>query len=227
MKTALFTSSDKFAITIEKRDGSPSSIRGYAAVFYDDQIPDQTQYMLSEMYAERIFPGAFRKVLSENQDVRALFNHDSNYVLGRTKNGTLQLREDDKGLVYIINPPDTQRAKDIIEGLRRGDISGSSFSFSLKRQDTGIDDVSMGPNQYRDEGNLLVREIREFDQVYDVGPVTFPAYTGTTAAMRHEDPESAKKDFDAEIARREEVKRQEQQKRMAQLADFNKRIQGQ
>lgn len=151
--------------------GAPGlpTIDGYAAVYYQDG-QDATQYMLYEDLAERILPGAFDRALKED-DVRALFNHDANQVLGRTSAGTCKLSIDATGLRYAIEPPATQIARDVVTTLRRGDVSGSSFSFIPT-------DVS-----WREQDGLCIREIRAV-QLFDVGPVTFPAYEATTSGLR-------------------------------------------
>ena len=98
-------------------------IIGYAAVF-------NTITNLNDMHSERIARGAFTKSIVTD-DIRALINHDANYVLGRNKSGTLRLYEDDRGLRYEIDPPDTQPARDLLTLLKRGDISQSSFGFNI------------------------------------------------------------------------------------------------
>jgi len=148
---------------------SMPAVDGYAAVFWQDG-QTETQYMLYEDLAERILPGAFDRALVED-DVRALVNHNANLVLGRTSAGTLKLSIDTTGLRYAIEPPDTQAARDVTASIRRGDVSGSSFSFIPT-------DVS-----WREQEGLVIREIRAV-QLFDVGPVTFPAYEATTAGLR-------------------------------------------
>src|SRR4030095_6031440 len=100
----------------------PPMIRGYAAVFNEwaDIIPG--------LFRERIAPGAFRKTIRE-ADVRALFNHNPDYVLGRNRAGTLDMREDKHGLAVDIEPPDSQWARDLMVSMKRGDISQMSFGF--------------------------------------------------------------------------------------------------
>ncbi len=171
----------------ERADGALPLITGYAAVFYRADDPG-TEY---EMWAadnrgprvvERIMPTAFNKAVAED-DVRGLFNHDSAVVLGRSGAGTLRLSVDAVGLRYDIDPPDTQAARDLIASLRRGDISGSSFAF-LPRG-----------TQYHDraEGGKLVETVIERHDVrlFDVGPVTFPAYAGASSAVRAADSDLA------------------------------------
>ena len=162
-------------VRIEKRDGQPSKIVGYAAVFYRDDDPG-TQYELYSGHFERIQPGAFTRALGEKDDVRGLFNHEPSAILGRAQAGTLSLSEDDTGLRYEIDVPDTQVGRDVATSIERGDVTGSSFAFS----------ISEGGSEIRKDGKHTVREINGV-ALYDVGPVTYPAYEATTTGMRAAD----------------------------------------
>jgi len=142
-------------------DNGKVKITGYAALFNS----------LSEDlggFREKILPGAFDAVLKD--DVRALWNHDESIVLGRTKSGTLRLFTDDVGLGYEITPPDTQAARDLLVSIGRGDIDGSSFGFL----------VGKGNDSFSTDNGKTVRTIRSFSKLYDVSPVTYPAYTATS-----------------------------------------------
>lgn len=131
-------------------------------------------------YAEKVAPGAFSKTLADGADVRALLNHDPNYVLGRTKSGTLSLKEDSTGLAYEVQPPDTQWARDLQVSMRRGDISGSSFGFRVvKDKWTSV----LDPNGDGKNDMLDCRTILEC-QLYDVSPVTYPAYADSESGIR-------------------------------------------
>lgn len=142
-------------------------IGGYAAVFKMRSDP------IYGSFVEEIAAGAFDKVLG--QDVRGLFNHDPNYLLGRTLSGTLRLSVDARGLAYEIDPPDTQTVRDLVlTPLARGDMSGSSFTFR----------VADGGQTWREEDGVIVRTIYEIAELRDVGPVAFPAYPDATAAQR-------------------------------------------
>ncbi|MGL5344884.1 MAG: HK97 family phage prohead protease [Plesiomonas sp.] len=122
-------------------------------------------------FVEVIAPGAFDDVL--NDDVRGLFNHERNFVLGRSKSGTLKLSIDDTGLRYEITPPDTQTVRDlVIEPMKRGDISESSFAFRI---------APNGDRWDEDEQGVYVRTVLKVSRLYDVGPVTYPAYPDATA----------------------------------------------
>lgn len=142
-------------------------IVGYAAVF------NTRSSLIMNMFVEEIAPGAFDDVIGD--DVRALFNHDPNFVLGRTRSGTLSLSLDSRGLAYTITPPDTQMVRDLVLApMRRGDVSGSSFKFR----------VAPGGDEWREEGDIVVRTIRRFEALIDVSPVTYPAYEDSHAAQR-------------------------------------------
>lgn len=122
-------------------------------------------------FVERIAPGAFAKTLQE-ADVRALFNHDPNFVLGRNRSGTLRMEEDDTGLAYEIDLPDTALGRDLAVSLERGDISGSSFGFrSIEDEWSETDD------------GFPLRTLK-VNALRDVGPVTFPAYVDATSSLR-------------------------------------------
>lgn len=154
-------------IEIELRgDAKKPVIRGLAAVYYDGT--EGTEFELWPGMKERIMPGAFDRAVKED-DVRALFNHDDNIVLGRTKSGTLRLSVDAKGLRYEIEPPES--AASVIESIRRGDVSGSSFSFRVTDE------------TFLKKDDVRIREIRGVT-LFDVSPVVFPAYTATEADVR-------------------------------------------
>lgn len=138
---------------------------GYAAVFNSDS---------EEMWGfkERIAPGAFDDAISVS-DVRALFNHDPNMLLARTSSGTLTLSVDERGLRYEFEAPNTTAGNDLLEMLKRGDVSQSSFAFTVK--DEKWDEV-------KDE--MPIRTITKVKRLYDVSLVTYPAYPDTTAAKR-------------------------------------------
>ena len=125
-------------------------------------------------FREIIKEGAFDEVM--NQDVRGLFNHDPNYMLGRTESGTMTLTVDARGLHYDITPPDTQTIRDLVlTPMERGDINQSSFTFIVARD---------GEHWYEDDEGVIIREIRKFSRLFDVSPVSIPAYPDTTAASR-------------------------------------------
>ena len=173
METRL-TSTPQSDVRVQPRTGSslPSTIVGYASRFYDGT--PGTQYRLFEGAYERIQRGAFDRALKERHDARGLFNHSPDNLLGRVSNGTLRLETDRRGLKYTIDvdaaDPDHQR---VVRKIQRGDLSGSSFSFT----------IPPGGDRWVREGKIEIREITDL-QLYDVGPVTMPAYQATSADVR-------------------------------------------
>jgi HK97 family phage prohead protease len=149
---------------VKESENEPLKIIGYAARFNE---------LSEEMWGmrEKIAPGAFTEAIGKS-DVRALWNHDPNYVLGRTKNGTLQIREDEQGLFYEVTPPDAQWARDLVESIKRGDVDQSSFAFTV--------DVE----QWDESGSPVVRTIVKVRELFDVSPVTYPAYPTATSGVR-------------------------------------------
>lgn len=154
-------------------DESPKIV-GYAAVF------NQLSKDLGG-FREMILPGAFANALSG--DVRALKNHNVDLILGRTTAGTLTLTEDDVGLRYEIDPPDAQYARDLIVSIKRGDLDQSSFAFR----------VLEGGESWRepDQGEPLPVRVLHEVELFDVSPVTFPAYPTTSVATRSKAKELA------------------------------------
>ena len=143
----------------------PGTLRGYAAKFNKNSVD-------LGGFVEQIRSGAFTNAIKVS-DVRGLVNHDANMLLGRSSAGTLRLSENDIGLQFDLDLPDTQPGRDIAESVRRKDITGCSFAFTTKIDEwTYVDD---GPDR---------REIVEVEELFDVGPVTYPAYPDTTVAAR-------------------------------------------
>lgn len=139
-------------------------IKGYAARF--NSLSEDLGY-----FKEIIMPGAFRKTINDGADVRALFNHDPNFVIGRVKSGTLRISEDDKGLFIEATPPETTWAKDLVTSIKRGDVDQMSFGFKTVKDNKRVDN---GQN---------IRELLEV-KLFDVSPVTYPAYTQTSVVAR-------------------------------------------
>lgn len=142
-------------------------LEGYASVFDQEAVIGGWF-----AYREVIRKGAFARAISENQDVRALFNHDADYVLGRTKAGTLTLTEDNHGLKVKADLPDTSFARDLVISMERGDINQMSFGFVVKKETISERDKDM-----------VLREILDVD-LFDISVVTFPAYEGTQVDVR-------------------------------------------
>jgi HK97 family phage prohead protease len=155
-----------------RMDEGGKTIRGTASVTYDGS--PGTEYQLWERTYERIMPGAFDAHLKTEPDVMCRVNHDSNQILARTSAGNLELKADKDGLHYTATPPDTTAARDLKANIQAGNVFGSSFAF----EPDGPEGV-----EWKEEEDRTVRYIRKA-KLYDVAPVTDPAYRDTTAYVR-------------------------------------------
>lgn len=148
-------------------NGELRTLVGHAAVF------NQLSQDLGG-FVEQIAPGAFTRAIAED-DVVALFQHDARYVLGRVSSGTLTLAQDGAGLAVEITPPDTNLIRDLVMvPVARGDIKQMSFGFEV---------APNGDSWEKDAQGRYVRTLHEV-RLYDVSPVTYPAYTQTDVAVR-------------------------------------------
>jgi len=154
-----------------KKNGDKQVIDGYAAVF------NQLSVNLG-WYRERIKPGAFADCLATSPDVRCLFNHDPSLLLGRTKNETLRLKEDNTGLHFEADPPDTNAARDVMTLIERRDVDQCSFGFYVTDAEW-----TQEPDPDNSKNLILVRNINKAE-VFDTSPVTYPAYEGTSVDLR-------------------------------------------
>lgn len=154
-------------------DGEAPAIEGYFSVF-------NSNYEIAPGMSESIAPGAFTNSLAN--DVRALTNHDTTLVLGRTKNHTLELREDTHGLWghIDINPNDAD-AMNLYERVKRGDVDQCSFGFDIRSEDTDI----------REDGSVhwTIKDV----ELYEVSCCTFPAYEETNISARSAERDSIQK----------------------------------
>ncbi|WP_349632682.1 HK97 family phage prohead protease [Neobacillus sp. WH10] len=149
--------------TRDATEDKPSMITGYAAIF-------NSKTSIGDWFEEIIEPGAFARSLSENGDIRALFNHNWDNVLGRTKSGTLRLEEDERGLKFEIELPNTSVGRDLAESMSRGDINQCSFGFWITEETW---DYSVEP---------ALRTIHEVE-LYEISVVSIPAYDDTEASL--------------------------------------------
>lgn len=146
-------------------DGSKSmKISGYAAVF-------NTEINIGKYFREKILPNAFTSSIQSN-DIRALWNHDDNYVLGRNKNGSLKLNEDSKGLFFELMLPDTTIGRDTYENIKQGLVTGVSFGFTVRSEEL-IDRDQPMPLRVLKDVNLV-----------EISPTAFPAYDTTEVYAR-------------------------------------------
>jgi len=162
----------RFVKGAEVRMAGNGHIDGHAAVFNEEYVLcDYPDFRV----VETIKPGTFSRAIAEKQDVRGLFNHEPSHLLGRTTAGTLSLQENSRGLYFDCDPPDTQIGRDVRTLIARKDITGCSFAFKVTKQTR---------TEEEDNGKVTVRRAIEDVDLYDVGPVTYPAYEGTDVKAR-------------------------------------------
>jgi HK97 family phage prohead protease len=166
-----FTNLQVGAVQDAPTKGGPSEIRGYAAVFNEEFVLYE-----DDVYrvVETIRPGAFTPVLGD--DVRCLFNHDADHVLGRTGNSTLRLTQDAKGLRFV-NTLDTKTSmgQNVYRFVTRGDVTGCSFAFIVAENEWSEATQADGRTRVQ-------RTITQIAKLLDVGPVTYPAYEQTSVS---------------------------------------------
>lgn len=166
-----------------RADDAGKVAKGYAALF-------NSRTDIGGYFHETIAPGAFTETLKRS-DVLALIAHDSGRVIGRSKAGTLRLKEDDKGLYVEIDLPDTSDGRDLAVQLERGDISGMSFGFRVTH------------DEWDETGEIPSRTIHQVE-LYEVSAVANPAYPDTSLALRSLEEarkEQRRKNFNAAAQR--------------------------
>jgi len=171
-----------FTGTVEMRadEEGKKTLRGYALKFGQ-------RYDMG-WFEEEIAKGALDE--TDMDDVRALFNHDPSFVLGRTTSGTLRMKLDDIGLMYEVDIPDTTAARDLMVSIERGDITQSSWAFGLDYENSETETWTRNSG-----GAKSVRSIKKVKKMYDVSPVTYPANPDTTAAARSYDEKVIKQEL--------------------------------
>lgn len=173
-------------------------VAGYAAVF-------NTKTKLSERVEEMIKPGAFSSSLGG--DVRALWSHNSDMVIGRTKNGSLELKEDQFGLNFRLKLPDTQQGRDAYTLISQGFVTGVSFGFRVKK-----DSWTRGENNAPH-----LRTLEEVD-LLEVSPTAFPAYAETSVSARS--AEEILKEYESKLAWEENERSSEAVKALRNSLDI-------
>lgn len=141
------------------------TLTGYAAVFNSEANLGT--------FSEVIRQGAFAKSLATGSSVRALYHHDNAALLGTTRGGTLQLREDAKGLAFSLELPDTSHGRDLAILVDRGDVQGCSFGFT----------VPEGGDRWEQRGSTMVRELLTIE-LAEITLTADPAYLDTSVALR-------------------------------------------
>jgi HK97 family phage prohead protease len=157
-------------ISIRAAADTPTTVLGHAALFNSKSV-----YMMG--FREVIEPGAFKDSLAG--DIRALWQHDTARVLGRTKSGTLRLWEDDQGLAFELVPPNTSDGRDAITLIERGDVDQMSFGFNVPPK---------GDTWSEDEDGIPLRTLRTVS-LMEISPVTWPAYSDTGVGVMRNAPE--------------------------------------
>jgi HK97 family phage prohead protease len=148
----------------EVQGSNGMTFEGYAAVFNSPSQP------IGGQFTEFVAPGAFKRSLQARNDIKLLWNHDTGQVLGSTRAGTLTLTEDSRGLKAIANLPDTQLGRDTATLLKRGDVAGMSFGFTVPKNG----------DSWSDDGTRTLHSVR----LHEVSITAFPAYDSTSAQVR-------------------------------------------
>jgi hypothetical protein len=158
-------------LVIETRASGREAVRGLA-------VPYNRLSLDLGGFRERILPGAFDKVLNRQRgkgEILSYYNHNSDMLLGRESAGTLEIIADDRGISYVVEPPDTSAGRDVLALVRSRNLRGSSFAFTVSPRN--------GERFTTDEGGKSIREIVEASGLYEVGPVNLPAYGSATSAV--------------------------------------------
>ncbi|QRQ99709.1 HK97 family phage prohead protease [Dyadobacter sandarakinus] len=170
---------------IETRENGKDVISGMGVVFgqRSENLGGFYEYIDKDAFAE-----------ADMSDVVGLFNHDSNYVLGRSSSGTMRFNIQPDGIYYEIDAPSTQTIRDLVlEPMKRGDIKGSSFAFTIAED---------GDSWEYDKANqVYIRHVKKVSRLYDLSAVTTPAYPASTSQV-------AKRSLDAF---KEELEKREKQ----------------
>ena len=161
--------SNRAEVRAGSSEGGERKISGYAAKFNTRSEP------MGDWF-EEISPKAFNRALKNNVDCRALFNHDPNFILGRTKSSTLRLSVDSTGLRYEVTPPNVEWANSLITSMSRGDVDQASFAFVATDEDWRVE-----------KDGTVVRTLLDVD-LYDVSVVTYGAYSSATSQVRSRMP---------------------------------------
>lgn len=187
-------------LKVELRANARDFITGYAAVYNSDSVD-------LGYFSEVIRPGAFKRAIEQNQDVRALLDHQTGKIIGRTKAGNLSLFEDDNGLRVELQPIDTEDGRTAVEWVRSGVVDGFSFGFQTISDKWGT------------KNGRAYRELLDLD-LFEVSLVAFPAYPATSVGLRAEHLSSAELVW----KEREHIEMLAEQERQRKRASFNRRL---
>ena len=176
----------------EYRNSSPlqlnsetRTVTGMAVVFNSDSE--------NLGFIERIHSQAITEDTINRSDVLAKFNHDDNKVLARSKfgKGSLKLSIDERGVAYEFESPKTALGDELLEYLERGDISASSFAFTISKEE--------GSEKWSKRNGTIYSDIFSIDRLYDVSPVFNPAYSATTCSKRFQDVQALSEEIDKKM----------------------------
>jgi HK97 family phage prohead protease len=156
---------------IRENENGTRTISGYAVKW---EMKSETMGFWTR-FKEQFKKGAFLESLTHD-DQRALWSHDTSQVLGRTKNGTLRLLEDDIGLRFELDLPNTTLGQDTFETIKRGDVDGVSFGFQMRKEEWDESDPD----------NVLRSVVQA--RLFEISPVAFPAYPDSQVSARSDDP---------------------------------------
>ena len=158
------------------------TVEGYAACFETPSV--------NIGWIEVIHRGAITEETIANSDVLAKFNHNDEKVLARCKNGSgsLLLEVDNKGLRYMFDAPNTALGNELLEYLQRGDITSSSFAFTIPNED--------GAERWYKKDGMIYRDIYKIDKLFDVSPVFQPAYEATSCSARYSEVKALSEEID-------------------------------
>lgn len=167
-------------------DNESRTVEGYAVVFEKESE--------NIGWIEVIHRGAITEETIKESDVLAKFNHDSNKVLARSKNGvgSLLLEVNDSGVRYMFEAPKTATGDELLEHLHRQDITSSSFAFSIDKNDKTAE-------KWTKKDGIIYRDIYKINKLYDVSPVFSPAYSDTTCSARFNEVKATSDEIDTKM----------------------------
>lgn len=188
----------------------PPVIKGYGAKFrtLSESMPIMRDGEKVGTFREQLMPGCFASAIPTS-DIRSLFNHNPDLILGRTTSGTMRVAEDEVGLTFEVDPPDTTYSRNLQISMGRGDINQCSFGFSVAEGGDSFAKDSMP--------GCWIRSIHKIAKLYDVSPVTYPAYVDTSCSMRS--ALSAVATEEAEIEKRVAEQAEEEKRNAEALAE--------
>jgi uncharacterized protein len=167
---------EKRSLKVEVRAAAddPTCIEGYAAVF--NSMSDDLGG-----FREMLMPGCFTRALENGNDILCLLDHDKRQLLGRTSSGTCKVMQDDRGLKFRCSMPATRLGQDVMELIKRGDLSQCSFEFGMDPDD---EDAELWAEERDESGNYFVkRTIRSIAFLGDCSVVLQPAYQATSVSV--------------------------------------------